>query len=554
MSIAFTNANVIPLDHESVEPDRTVLVRGDRIAEVGSVSEIKVPSDAVVIDCTGRYLVPGLTDAHVHVPGSPVVRTRDDFGDAPIYLAYGVTTVVNLGGSPLVLEWRKRVDAGTLLGPTIYTAGPFVNEPRVNTPDEVERDIVAQAHLGYDLIKFHELPLRTTTGLSLSAYRSMVETARRIGIPLVGHAPVNLGIDEMLRARQSIAHLGMLSNIYFLPLSSHTTVLLITAGTILALMCIALTSGVAAIIRRLSKNVRRIGSATGKISKLAGIIAITAAGAFVNAFAFLPGGPLFNNTLLCVAFTVLAGIVTAAMLIVGLSTVRLLRDAAAPTLGKVQALLAVTSAVALTVVMLGFWVPVSWRSSEGGIDRVAKRVHDAGIFVQSTLVAYDTFSTSGRTALVDDPVVEFLMPSTREAWREESKRGIPLNRLTGFNQKVAGALHRNGVPIMAGTDAMGLPLVAPGSSLHRELLLLSASGLSPYEVIRSATVVPATFLGKSKEFGTIAVGQRADLLLVAGNPLDNLEALRRPMGVMVRGRWLPRQRLDELLKSLAGSE
>ena len=121
-------------------------------------------------------------------------------------------------------------------------------------------------------------------------------------------------------------------------------------------------------------------------------------------------------------------------------------------------------------------------------------------------------------------------------------------------QKVAGALHRNGVPIMAGTDAMGMPLVAPGSSLHRELQLLSASGLSPYEVIRSATVVPATFLGKTKEFGTITVGQRADLLLVAGNPLENLVVLKRPSGVMVRGRWLPRQELDEMLKSLASNE
>src|SRR2546426_6014001 len=207
-----------------------------------------------------------------------------------------------------------------------------------------------------------------------------------------------------------------------------------------------------------------------------------------------------------------------------------------------------------TLFRSGFWVPVSWRSSDAEIDRAAKRVHDAGIFVQSTMVAYDTFSTSGRTALVDDPVVEFLMPSTREAWREEPKRGIPLNRLTGFNQKVAGALHRNGVPIMAGTDAMGLPLVAPGSSLHRELQLLSASGLSPYEVIRSATVVPATFLGKTKEFGTITVGQRADLLPFAGKPLDKFEMLKRPIGVMVQGRWLPRQRLDELLKSLAGNE
>jgi len=464
-----------------------------------------------------------------------------------------VTTVVNLSGSPTVLEWRKRVNAGTLLGPTIYTAGPFVNEPRVNTPDEVERDIVTQAQLGYDLIKFHEL-LGTTTGLSLPAYRRMVETARRIGIPLVGHAPVNLGIDEMLRERQSIAHMGMVGNLYFLPFSSHTTILLVTAVASLILICIALASVVAAIVPRSSKQVLRRQSAVGTMRKLTGIIALATAGAFICVFAYLPGGPLFNSVFLRLAFTGLTGIVTAATLMAGFFAVRLLRDVSAPTLGKVQELLAVTSAVALTVAMLGFWVPVSWRSSDGGIDRVAKRVHDAGIFVQSTLVVYDTFSTSGRTALIDDSVVRFLMPSIREAWREEPKRGIPLNRLTGFNQKVAGALHRNGVPIMAGTDAMGLPLVAPGSSLHRELQLLSASGLSPYEVIRSATVVPATFLGKTKEFGTIAVGQRADLLLVAGNPLDNLEALKRPMGVMVRGRWLPRQRLDELLKSLAGNE
>jgi imidazolonepropionase-like amidohydrolase len=61
-------------------------------------------------------------------------------------------------------------------------------------------------------------------------------------------------------------------------------------------------------------------------------------------------------------------------------------------------------------------------------------------------------------------------------------------------------------------------------------------------------------LEKLKEFGTIAVGQRADLLLVADNPLENLETLKRPMGVMVRGRWLPRKRLDELLKPRANNE
>ena len=57
---------------------------------------------------------------------------------------------------------------------------------------------------------------------------------------------------------------------------------------------------------------------------------------------------------------------------------------------------------------------------------------------------------------------------------------------------------------------MGFPLLTPGSSLHRELQLLVQSGLTPYEAVRAATVVPASFLGREGEFGTIAVGKRAD--------------------------------------------
>jgi imidazolonepropionase-like amidohydrolase len=103
---------------------------------------------------------------------------------------------------------------------------------------------------------------------------------------------------------------------------------------------------------------------------------------------------------------------------------------------------------------------------------------------------------------------------------------------------------------MAGTDALGFPLIAPGSSLHRELELLHEAGLTPYEALRTATVVPAAFLGKAEEFGTIAVGRRADLLLVERNPLLDLASLRQPVGVMVRGRWLSRDRLQAMLAAL----
>ena len=119
-------------------------------------------------------------------------------------------------------------------------------------------------------------------------------------------------------------------------------------------------------------------------------------------------------------------------------------------------------------------------------------------------------------------------------------------------KKVVGALHRAGVPLIAGTDAMGFPLIVPGASLHRELQLLTESGLTPYEAIRAATINPAVFLGKEEEFGTIAEGKRADLLLVDGDPLQDLARLKQPIGVMVRGKWLSREDLHQQLAVLAG--
>jgi len=116
---------------------------------------------------------------------------------------------------------------------------------------------------------------------------------------------------------------------------------------------------------------------------------------------------------------------------------------------------------------------------------------------------------------------------------------------------VAGALHRAGVPLMAGTDAMGFPFIPRGSSLHHELELLTQSGLTPYEAMRAATVVPASFLGKDKEFGTITTGKRADLLLLDENPLKDVTRLRRPIGVMARGRWFTRDELQQMLAALA---
>ena len=151
--MAFVNVNLISMDREGIEPGQTVLVQGDRIVSIGPANP---PMSALIVDGTGRYLLPGLTDSHL-TTDMPWAPGRSNFGDAPLHLAHGVTTVVNLRGTPAQLEWKRRVEAGELLGPTIYTSGDFVNEPRVRTPDEVDREVRSQARAGYDLVKFHEI-------------------------------------------------------------------------------------------------------------------------------------------------------------------------------------------------------------------------------------------------------------------------------------------------------------------------------------------------------------------------------------------------------------
>ncbi|HLL70940.1 MAG TPA: amidohydrolase family protein, partial [Pyrinomonadaceae bacterium] len=96
--------------------------------------------------------------------------------------------------------------------------------------------------------------------------------------------------------------------------------------------------------------------------------------------------------------------------------------------------------------------------------------------------------------------------------------------------KLTGRLHCGGVPLMAGSD-----LVVPGHSMFRELELLVRAGLSPLEAIRAATLVPARALKMERELGTVEAGKRADLVVVAGNPLDSISHIRRVKYVVTRG-------------------
>jgi imidazolonepropionase-like amidohydrolase len=113
-------------------------------------------------------------------------------------------------------------------------------------------------------------------------------------------------------------------------------------------------------------------------------------------------------------------------------------------------------------------------------------------------------------------------------------------------RKIASSLHRAGVPLLAGTDAP-MPRIVPGFSLHDELELFVDSGMSPLEALRASTLAPASFLGIAGETGSVAVGKRADLVLLDRDPLLDIRHTRNIRAVLLAGRLFSRPALDALL-------
>jgi imidazolonepropionase-like amidohydrolase len=110
-----------------------------------------------------------------------------------------------------------------------------------------------------------------------------------------------------------------------------------------------------------------------------------------------------------------------------------------------------------------------------------------------------------------------------------------------------GELHRAGVPLMVGTDLV-MPGIVPGYSVHEEMAVWQEAGIPPADVLRSAAIVPARFMGRDQRLGTVAEGNVASLMLVRANPLENIRNAQQNEGVFLRGRYYSRGDLDQLLK------
>lgn len=184
-TVAFVNVSVIPMDRERVLANQTVIVRNGRIERMGPTSNLAVPNGADTVDGRGKFLMPGLSEFHAHVPPANAAQSLKDRVLA-LYVVNGVTTARSMLGDRSHLALRDRIARGEELGPRIIAAGPSFNANSVRTPQEAIDSVKSHKAAGYDLLKIHP-------GVPRVVYDSMAATAKRLGIPFAGHVPLDVG-------------------------------------------------------------------------------------------------------------------------------------------------------------------------------------------------------------------------------------------------------------------------------------------------------------------------------------------------------------------------
>src|SRR6266446_10388395 len=207
--LAITHVTVIDATGAQPRQDMTVLIADQRITSLGASGSTAIPRGAQVVNATGKFLIPGLADMHVHLTGAGEPRGSREF-IIPLLLANGITTVRDMGGDVAQLKkLKKEIDSGDQPGPQIFFTGPYLdgNPPYfqpsivVVTPAEADAAVRKLKAEGVDFIKVQ-------SRLKPDAYFAIAEAARKENIRFVGHVPDSISPAQASDAGQaSIEHL-----------------------------------------------------------------------------------------------------------------------------------------------------------------------------------------------------------------------------------------------------------------------------------------------------------------------------------------------------------
>jgi imidazolonepropionase-like amidohydrolase len=141
-------------------------------------------------------------------------------------------------------------------------------------------------------------------------------------------------------------------------------------------------------------------------------------------------------------------------------------------------------------------------------------------------------------------ISQYLLSMWKSQWAGQTEFPDPIWQNWA---KMVKGMNDAGVPLMVGTDLM-CPGLIPGYSVHEEMAIWQEAGIAPADVLRSASIVPAQFMGLDKRLGTIAEGKTASMVLVSANPLDDIRNAEKIQGVFLRGRYYNRADLNRLLE------
>jgi len=200
--------------------------------------------------------------------------------------------------------------------------------------------------------------------------------------------------------------------------------------------------------------------------------------------------------------------------------------------------------------------------SEDQLATYAEMTRESGVWNCPTIGIYQKLVPDEEIERLErQPGMEYVSPRMRVLWTlflRGSRQNITYEgtdypaRIAEIYTQMTKALHDGGARVILGTDTDN-PYLVPGFSLHDELGYLVQAGFTPYEAIEAGTRNAAEALGRLDEFGTIAEGKRADLILVEENPLEDVANVSKRVGVMLRGYWLPEAQLQGMLGELLDS-
>jgi imidazolonepropionase-like amidohydrolase len=212
--LILTNVTVIDVTGSPPKPDMSVVIRNHRIAAIGRTSSVVPPKDSEIVDATGKFLIPGLWDMHVHT------GRKDIF--FPLYIANGVTSVRDMGGdiedpsgelSSLsgryvqLSLWRAAIEEGSLLGPRLVIAGFLIDG--FKWPGNIAATNAEEGRQAVDVLKKTGVDfVKVKSFLSKDTFLAIAAEARRQHMVLAGHVPDTVRVAEASNAGQkSIEHL-----------------------------------------------------------------------------------------------------------------------------------------------------------------------------------------------------------------------------------------------------------------------------------------------------------------------------------------------------------